>query len=79
MRFTHPVRPLVALGVLAVAVVCVSQAPTPAAPPEQKASVEVGAKAPTFTLKDQDGKERSLDEFLKKGTVAVVFYRSAKW
>ena len=79
MRFTHPVRPLVALGVLAVAVVCVSQAPTPAAPPEQKASVEVGAKAPTFTLKDQDGKERSLDEFLKKGPVAVVFYRSAKW
>ena len=75
MRFTHPVRPLLALGVLAV--VCVPQAP--AAPPEQKASVKVGAKAPTFTLKDQDGKERSLDEFRKKGTVAVVFFRSAKW
>ena len=77
MRFTHPVRPLLALGVLAVAVICVPQAP--AAPPEQKASVKVGAKAPTFTLKDQDGKERSLDEFRKKGAVAVVFYRSAKW
>ena len=79
MRLTHPGRSLLALGVLAVAVVCVSQAPTPAAPPEQKASVEVGAKAPAFTLKDQGGKERSLDEFLKKGPVAVVFYRSAKW
>ena len=77
MRFTHPVRPLLALGVLAVAVSCVPQAP--AAPPEQKAPVQVGAKAPAFTLKDQDGKERSLDEFLKKGTVAVVFFRSAKW
>ena len=77
MRFTHFVRPLLALGVLAVAVVCVPQAP--AAPPEQKASVKVGAKSPTFTLKDQDGKERSLDEFRKKGAVAVVFYRSAKW
>ena len=77
MRFTHPARPLLALGVLAVAVVFVPQAP--AAPPEQKASVKVGAKAPTFTLKDQDGKERSLDEFRKKGAVAVVFYRSAKW
>jgi cytochrome oxidase Cu insertion factor (SCO1/SenC/PrrC family) len=85
MRFTHPVRPLLALGVLAVAVGCRPQAPAPAAraapaaAPEQKASVEVGAKAPAFTLKDQDGKERSLDEFRKKGTVAVVFYRSAMW
>ena len=79
MRFTHPGRPLLALGVLAVAVGCVPQAPAPAAPLEQKASVEVGAKAPAFALKDQDGKERSLDEFRKKGAVAVVFYRSAKW
>ena len=79
MRFIHPGRSLLAVGVLAVAVVCVPQAPAPAAPPEQKTSVEVGAKAPTFTLKDQDGKERSLDEFRKKGAVAVVFYRSAKW
>jgi cytochrome oxidase Cu insertion factor (SCO1/SenC/PrrC family) len=79
MLFTHPGRPLLALGLLAVAVGGVPQAPAPAAPPEQKTSVEVGAKAPTFTLKDQDGKERSLDEFRKKGTVAVVFYRSAKW
>ena len=41
--------------------------------------LEVGAQAPKFTLKDQDGKERSLDEFLKKGKVALVFYRSADW
>ena len=79
MRFIHPGWPLLAFGVLAVAVGCVPQAPAPAAPPEQKASVQVGAKAPAFTLKDQDGKERSLDEFRKKGAVAVVFYRSAKW
>jgi cytochrome oxidase Cu insertion factor (SCO1/SenC/PrrC family) len=79
MRFIHPGRSLLAVGVLAVAVGCVPQAPAPAAPPEQKGAVEVGAKAPAFTLKDQEGKERSLDEFLKKGTVAVVFYRSAKW
>ena len=85
MRFIHPGWPLLVSGVLAVAVGCGPQAPAPAPPaapaaaPEQKASVKAGAKAPTFTLKDQDGKERSLDEFLKKGTVAVVFYRSAKW
>lgn len=39
----------------------------------------VGAKAPSFTLRDQDGKERSLDELLTKGKVALVFYRSASW
>jgi cytochrome oxidase Cu insertion factor (SCO1/SenC/PrrC family) len=46
---------------------------------EAKTGLKVGTKAPAFTLKDQNGKERSLDEFLKKGTVAVVFYRSASW
>jgi cytochrome oxidase Cu insertion factor (SCO1/SenC/PrrC family) len=47
--------------------------------PEELTGLKVGAKAPKFTLKDQGGKERSLDEFLKKGKVALVFYRSADW
>jgi cytochrome oxidase Cu insertion factor (SCO1/SenC/PrrC family) len=47
--------------------------------PEAMSGPKVGEKAPSFTLKDQDGKERSLDEFLKKGKVALVFYRSADW
>ena len=47
--------------------------------PEEQTGLEVGAKAPKFTLKDQEGKERSLDEFLGKGKVALVFYRSADW
>ena len=33
---------------------------------------KVGDEAPTFTLKDQDGKERSLAELTKKGKVAQV-------
>ncbi len=48
-------------------------------PPEQKTGLKIGAKAPVFTLKDQSSKERSLDEFLNKGKVALVFYRSASW
>ncbi len=44
-----------------------------------KRAWQVGEKAPRFTLKDQEGKERSLDELLKKGKVALVFYRSADW
>ena len=47
--------------------------------PEEQTGLKVGAKAPKFTLKDQEGKERALDEFLKKGKVALVFYRSADW
>jgi thiol-disulfide isomerase/thioredoxin len=39
----------------------------------------IGANAPKFTLKDQKGEERSLDEFVKRGKVALVFYRSADW
>ena len=47
--------------------------------PEEQTGLKVGEKAPRFTLKDQEGKERSLDELLKKGKVALVFYRSADW
>jgi cytochrome oxidase Cu insertion factor (SCO1/SenC/PrrC family) len=48
-------------------------------PPDEKTGLKVGTKAPAFTLKSQDGKEHSLDEYLKKGKVALVFYRSASW
>ena len=47
--------------------------------PEEQTGRKVGEKAPKFTLKDQEGKERSLDELLKKGKVALVFFRSADW
>jgi cytochrome oxidase Cu insertion factor (SCO1/SenC/PrrC family) len=47
--------------------------------PEEQTGLKVGAKAPSFTLKDQEGKERSLEEMLKKGKVGLVFYRSADW
>jgi cytochrome oxidase Cu insertion factor (SCO1/SenC/PrrC family) len=40
---------------------------------------KLGDEAPAFTLKDQDGKQRSLAELTKKGKVALVFFRSADW
>jgi cytochrome oxidase Cu insertion factor (SCO1/SenC/PrrC family) len=46
---------------------------------EEQTGLKVGENAPGFVLKDQEGKDRSLDEFLKKGKVALVFYRSADW
>jgi len=49
------------------------------AAPDDQTGLKVGENAPRFTLKDQAGNARSLDEFLKKGSVALVFYRSADW
>lgn len=47
--------------------------------PEEQTGLRLGEAAPRFTLRDQEGKVRSLDEFLAKGKVALVFYRSADW
>jgi cytochrome oxidase Cu insertion factor (SCO1/SenC/PrrC family) len=45
----------------------------------ENTGLPVGKQAPRFTLKDQAGREVSLDSLLKKGPVALVFYRSADW
>ena len=60
-------------------VFAVALAALAADPPPEKTGVKLGEKAPEFTLKDQAGKERTLAEFLKRGKVALVFYRSANW
>ena len=49
----------------------------PASP--EKTGVAVGQKAPDFTLKDQNNRDVSLAALLKKGPVALVFFRSAEW
>jgi cytochrome oxidase Cu insertion factor (SCO1/SenC/PrrC family) len=66
----------IALGLAAMLVAAPAWA---ADPPAEKTGLKVGEKAPAFTLKDQAGKERTLDEFVKRGKVALVFYRSAAW
>ena len=42
-------------------------------------SIEVGAKFPSISLPDQNGKTFELAEALKKGPVALVIFRSADW
>src|SRR5262245_8760667 len=54
-----------------------ASAAEPAAP--EKTGLAVGARAPAFTLKDQNDRDVSLGALLKKGPVALVFYRSADW
>jgi hypothetical protein len=46
---------------------------------QEQPGLKVGESAPSFMLKDQEGSDRSLDELIKKGPVALVFYRSADW
>jgi cytochrome oxidase Cu insertion factor (SCO1/SenC/PrrC family) len=46
---------------------------------DEQSGMKIGEKAPKFALKDQEGKDRSLDDLIKRGKVALVFYRSADW
>ncbi len=79
---TEPVAPITSAAEVE------TEAPTEE-PPEEATQTEpvmegntglaAGQKAPSFRLKDQTGTERSLDEFLAQGKVALVFYRSADW
>jgi cytochrome oxidase Cu insertion factor (SCO1/SenC/PrrC family) len=46
---------------------------------QEQPGLKVGESAPRFTLKDQAGSDRTLNELLEKGPVALVFYRSADW
>jgi cytochrome oxidase Cu insertion factor (SCO1/SenC/PrrC family) len=67
------------LAVLAVGLSVAANVHATDPAPEEKTGLKVGEKAPAFKLKDQNGKERSLEEFVKEGKVALVFYRSASW
>jgi len=41
--------------------------------------IQVGVKAPGFTLTDQEGNERSLSEFTGKGRPVVLFFYCLDW
>jgi len=73
MKPTSLLPTLIAVWLLASG----ATAAEPAAP--EKTGLAVGQKAPTFTLKDQNDRDVSLEALLKKGPVALVFYRSADW
>ena len=59
-------------------VLTASATATKPAPPEMT-GMAVGRVAPDFTLKDQNDRDVSLATLLKKGPVAIVFFRSADW
>lgn len=65
------------LAILAVGARFATAKGTPA--PDDHTGTKVGEKAPEFALKDQNGEPQALSELLKKGNVAIYFYRSAEW
>jgi peroxiredoxin len=71
-----PVR--LAIFLLTVALVSTRLDAAEEASPENT-GLPVGQVAPAFRLKDQTGKEVSLESLLKKGPVALVFHRSVDW
>jgi cytochrome oxidase Cu insertion factor (SCO1/SenC/PrrC family) len=77
MTRTRILARLFLISCLALAVNRSLDAAKPA--PEEQTGIKVGEKAPEFSLKDQQGVERSLKDLLKQDKVALVFYRSAEW
>ena len=47
--------------------------------PTKPVLLKVGDRAPEFVLTNQLGSPVSLEAALKKGPVALIFYRSADW
>ncbi len=76
MTSTRVVRSLAACALLLV-LAASADAAVPASP--EKTGLVVGQRAPGFTLKDQNARDVSLAALLKKGPVALVFFRSAEW
>ena len=67
------VRPAAWMALLAVSLTAVNGALA------QAREIAIGDRAPSFTLKDQNDREFSLDAMIQKGPVAVVFIRSIDW
>ena len=65
------------IATVALLVARTAEAAAPASP--ELTGLAVGQKASDFALKDQNDRAVSLASLLKKGPVALVFFRSADW
>src|SRR5262249_49801775 len=85
------VRPMVQLirsqraaaAVIALSVVTAAAVHQPARaqalPDVQKLGPQVGDRVPDFTLRDQDGRQRTLASLIGPKGLMLVFFRSADW
>ena len=74
MKTTQLAAALTTCWLLLTSVALAAEAAAP-----ERTGLNVGEKAPAFRLKDQNDRDVSLESLLKKGPVALVFYRSAEW
>ncbi len=70
-------RNLLALFAVGLALTAPTHAQAQHHPTSPNHPLKDGAKAPSFTLKDQHGNDQSLEAMLQNGKVAVIFHRSA--
>lgn len=63
---------------LVVASMLLASVPSIAAAQDAKGPA-IGTQIENFSLVDQDGNKRELNEMLKSGPLAIVFFRSAQW
>lgn len=66
-------------GRMLLVLLCCLGTVLPGQTPAKPVVLKVGDRAPDFVLTNQLGNPVSLDAALKKGPVALVFYRSADW
>lgn len=68
---------LLVLTVLSLAATSWGQTPIVTAEDAARSALNVGSRAPAFTLKDSMGKPVDSSSILKKGSMVLVFYRGA--
>src|SRR5262245_44166960 len=72
-----------AAAAIALSVVTAAAVPQPARaqalPDVQKLGPQVGDRVPDFTLRDQDGRQRTLASLIGPKGLMLVFFRSADW
>jgi cytochrome oxidase Cu insertion factor (SCO1/SenC/PrrC family) len=80
MRFSrHPALPLAVALLAALLIQTAAMAQSPNRIDVSKLGPQVGERVPDFTLKDQNGKPRTLQSIMGPKGAMLVFYRSADW
>ena len=80
MRPPRRPAPPLALALLAVLFAhTAAMSQSPARIDVSKIGPQVGERVPEFTLKDQNGKPRTLQSIMGPKGAMLVFYRSADW
>ena len=79
VRVSFVVAAAVLVSLFTIGVRAQQAPPAPPLPDVQKLGPQVGNRVPDFTLKDQEGRPRSLASLVGPKGLMLVFFRSADW